>query len=166
MDILGYTYDHRPLYHGTPKEFDTLKLNQNGILWLTPNLAAATKYAQKYYVKTPVKYLWTVKLKGGAKVLDLSDLSDKKVRSFYEAINESRKSGFGPIDEKDWPKWADFGLLEGYRWAKGFLKKKGVDAVTCSDTVDSSMPHDSIAVLKLSCIEAATKEQIAADDSV
>lgn len=165
MDHLGgYTYDHRPLYHGTPLDFEGLKLNQNGILWLTPNLEAATRYAQKYYVQSPAKYVWTVQLKGAAKIVDLGDLSHKVVRELYEMINDSRRSGFGPIAEDDWPSWADFGILEGYRWVKGFLKKKRIDGVTCSDTVDSQVPHDSIALLKLSAIQSAVRQPINASD--
>lgn len=161
MQTQAYTYDRRlPLYHGTGSDFPALKLNENRILWLTHNPKVAEGYAQ-FRARSHTPYLWKIWLKPTAKVLDLSDLSDKTVRKLRDAINEYLP-GSGRltthISEEDWPKWADFGLLEGIRWVRGWLKTRKVDAVTCSDALATTgVPHGSVALFSLSAIESAER---------
>lgn len=156
-----YTYDpSHPLYHGTSKDFESLKLSSNGLLWLTPSREAAIAYSDKHWEKAPTKYLWTVQLKSNAKILSLGNLSNKTIREIYESISDLRRSTFGPIKEEDWLSFADFGILEGYQWVKGFLKKRKVDGVTCADRAASQIDHDSVALLRLPAIQSATRETL------
>lgn len=157
----AYTYDpNQPLYHGTPKEFETLKLASNGMLWLTPSREAAIEYSDKRWEKGPSRYLWTVKLKPNVKILNLGDLNNKYIREIYKGVSDHRSFTFGAIEEADWPKFADFGLLEYHYWIVKFLKSKKIDGATCSDRAGGRVDHDSIALLRLPAIESATKEKL------
>jgi len=157
---LAYTYDRRqPLYHGTKREFEKPKLNGIGILWLTPDPKAAEIYAGIRNT-TGSGFLWDIRLKPSAKIVDLSDLTSPIIREFYKMVSDIRRSTFGPIDEKDWPKFADFGLLEGYGWAVRFLKSKRVHGATCADTAASVHGHDSVALFNLNAIDSLEKKAL------
>jgi hypothetical protein len=148
------------LYHGTYHDFDKLRLNANGVLWLTPNPVVAAEYGSPYYSKRDTAIVWRVKLKPTAKVVELDDLSHPAVRALFENQNVRLQSSspFGARTEQAWRQVADFGLLEE-RGAIPFLKGKRVDAVTVKrDTLGTTpIPHDSVALLRLSAIESADK---------
>lgn len=157
---MAYTYDRRPLYHGTYHDFEKPKLNWLGILWLAPNPIVAAQYATPHYSKGP-GYVWKVQLKGGAKIVDLSDLSHPAVRELFESINEVKKSMMGAWSEDDWRSHVDFGILEQFKWSTKFLKSKRIDGVTCRDSVNTmGVPHDSVALFKLSAIESLERQVV------
>jgi len=156
-----------PLYHGTYHDFARPRLNAQGILWLTPNPVVATEYGSPYYVKSPTAFLWTIRLKRGAKVLDLADLSQPAIRSLFENQNVRKESTspFGAWSEDYWRQHADFGLLEE-RGAVPFLKAKRVDGVTSRDSLATmGIPHDSVALLRLGAIESMEKSVVPRGDN-
>jgi hypothetical protein len=157
---MAYTYDRRPLYHGTYHDFQKPKLNGLGILWLAPNPVVAAEYATPYYSKGP-GYVWKIQLKGGAKIVDLADLSQPAIRALFENVNEQARYRLGPWSEEDWRKRTDFGMLETYRGSVAFLKSKRIDGITCRDSVSTmGIPHDSVGLFKLSAIETMERQVV------
>ena len=151
-----------PLYHGTHHDFDRPKLNARGILWLTPNPVVATEYGSPHYVKMATAFLWTIRLKRGAKIVDLADLSQPAIRGLFDNQNVRKEftSPFGTWSEDYWRKHADFGLLEE-RGAVAFLKRKRIDGVTSRDNLSTvGIPHDSVALLRLGAIESMDKSTV------
>ena len=147
-----------PLYHGTYKEFDKLKLNDLRILWLTDEPEVALAYADRHYrPKDSRLMVWKVKLKPKTRIVDLHDLGNPIVREFADSVNEVRRSGWGAINDEEWAGYATFGMLEGYFWAVKFFKSKGVQGVIVSDRVDGMRRHYSLALLSLAAIESAEK---------
>jgi hypothetical protein len=160
---MAYSYDRRPLYHGTSHNYEKPKLNPRGILWLTPNPVVAAEYATPHYHKGE-SFVWKFQLKGGAKIVDLSDLSHPVIREVFNSTNESRKYTLGPWTEEDWERHTDFGTLEQFAWLPKFLKSKGIDGVTCRDSISTiGIPHDSVALLKLSAIASMEKQVVTPD---
>lgn len=146
---------HQPaLYHGTAASFDKLKPNGYGIIWLTPDMTVAQQYASPSYAKGQPR-VFKVTLKPNVRVVDLRNVEDPIVRKLMADFNAIRKVTYGSeISEQEWPKWADFGLLEvnGGQWTR-WLKGRRVAAVTCSDSVlSSAVPHESVAVLSPAAI--------------
>ena len=154
------------LYHGTPKDFDKLTLKSGGVLWLTDNRAAAEQYVSGHAYAEQSGFLWTVTLKPGARIVDLSDLSIPVVREIYEGVSDARRSTFGPIASDQWPSFADFGLLEAKPWIVSRLKAARYDAVIVKDALQSTgIPHGSFALLRLSAVQSASREPIVIDRS-
>jgi hypothetical protein len=147
-------------YHGTNHDFAKLKLNSLGVLWLAPNPRVAIQYAQAHYHKTP-GYLWELTLKSGARLVDLADLKNPGIRALLDAINEVRKSTFGPLSDEGWLSRIDFGMLEQYRWASGFLRSHKVDGVFTKDTLNTTgIPHGSLALFNLRAIEKVERHSL------
>lgn len=154
-------YDsHKPLYHGAKVDFEKPKLNNNGILWLAPNVKVALDYATPYY-HSGDSYVWELRLKPNAKVIDLGDLSDPIVQELRKGFISPLTNQ--PISEASWPSYADFGILEAKRWVRGFLRKKRVDGVTVQDSLGTTaIQHDSLALINLGAIAAAEKKVVPA----
>jgi hypothetical protein len=162
MDFESYTYDRRlPLYHGARASFDKPKLNALGILWLTPNPIVAAEYSTPYYHKGE-SYLWKVYLKPGAKIIELGDVSNPIINDLREQLNSSFYQ-LGPVSAEEWPRIADFGIMESKRWVRGYLRKKRVDGLTVKDTLSSTpIQHDSVALLHLGAIDSMEKQVLPA----
>jgi hypothetical protein len=160
MEHLGYTYDRRkPLYHGTTKDFAKPKLQGNGVLWLTPNPKVALRYAVPYYHKGDA-YLWEIQLKPNARILELGDSSNPVIRKLIDDLNAS--SQLSKWSYEDWPKEADFGILELKPWIRNYLRSK-TDALTVQDTMGTTgISHDSVALLNLRAIESMEKKVVPA----
>lgn len=157
--VAVYNYDRRPLYHGTSRDFDKPKKNGLGILWLAPNARVAQEYAAKRGNRSG--FVWEIVLKPSAKIADLSDLKNPVIHELYESVSDTRRSTFGPISEEEWPKFANFGIFEGYPWTVKFLASKRIDGATCRDAITSiSIPHDSVALLNLRAIQSAEKKLV------
>lgn len=149
------------LYHGTSQDFNKLKLNGLGILWLTPNPRAAVQYASKSYNKNKPAFLWTVELKPSAKILDLDDLSQPLIREVFESLRDVSQSMLSRFTEETWAERADFGLLEWQNWIVRFLKSKRIDGVYCKDKVDTlDVRHPSVALFRLSAIESSDRSVV------
>ena len=161
---MSYSYDRRPLYHGTYHDYEKPKLNRIGILWLTPNPRVAAQYALTTWSPTKGKgFVWEVLLKSSARIVDLADLSHPVIRELYESLNDIRKHVLGPVSEDSWRAQADFGIFEAYPWTVRFLKSKRIDGATCADRVSTMpIPHDSVALFKLSVIQSV--QRVAVDD--
>lgn len=147
-------------YHGTQRDFEKPKLNALGVLWLAPNPKVAEEYARKSYSSSQ-GYLWEVRLKPGAKIVNLRDLSHPAVRAAFDMMNESARSGLGEWTEQDWQERVDFGMLEYRRWMVGFFKKRRIDGLVVQDTLSTTpVKHESVALLRLSAIESMTRQAL------
>jgi hypothetical protein len=154
--IATYSYDRRPLYHGTSKDFEKPKKNSLGILWLAPNARVAQEYAAKRGNRSG--FVWEILLKPSAKIVDLHDLHNPVIRELFESVSDTRRSTFGPISEDDWPSFASFGIFEGYPWTVKFLASKKIDGATCRDAIRTmGIPHDSVALINLRAIQSSTR---------
>ena len=142
-------------YHGTYQEFDKPKL-QNGVLWLAFDRKVAEGYGNPHWkpVGTPTT-VWEIELRPSAKVVDLKDLSNPIVRKFKDEASMISSFMMGPISDEEYLRWADFGYLERYRWALGFFKSNGVQAITLDDNLFGT-PHRSMAVISMRAIKLAT----------
>jgi len=163
MVTASYSYDRRPLYHGTSRDFEKPKKNGLGILWLAPNPRVAAQYSARRGNKG---FVWEIRLKSSAKIVDLTDLKHPAIREMFESISDVRRSSFGPIDEKDWPRFADFGIFEGYTWTPKFLASKRIDGATCRDAITTmGIPHDSVALFNLRAIQDLARKSVEVDSS-
>src|SRR5438105_522635 len=103
-------------YHGTQADFDKLKLNKDGILWLSPTKEASSSYTEKYWHKSEDKFIWEVEISQDSIIINLNDLSNPIIKNIKNQVSDARKFTYGEIADADWHKFADFGLLEGYPW--------------------------------------------------
>ena len=160
---LSSLLDHapqNPLYHGAQADFEKPKLNGQGILWLAFTPKVALDYATPHYHKGD-SYLWEVKLKGGAKIIDLGDLSDPIIQELRQGVISPITNQ--PISEASWPSYADFGILEAKRWVRGFLRKKRVDGIVVKDSLGTTaIQHDSVALINLGAIAKLDKRVVPA----
>lgn len=124
------------------------RLNAHGIFWLTDNPEVASEYAAQKSSASVREY----SLKPEAVVVRLDDLSNDVVRELYRMVSQTRRWAFGEIAEKDWPSFADWGVLEAYAWAVPFLQEHGVDAVVVRDHTGRTA-HESLAVLNLDVLK-------------
>ena len=122
-----------------------LKPNAHGIVWLAADKETALSYNSR---------LLEVRLYPSASIVDLRDLSHPLVRELKDAASASRESTIGyPIPDKDWARWADFGMLESNAWAVPLLLDGGADGVLVSDSLGTAAtPHDSLALLDPSAV--------------
>ena len=137
------------LYHGTPHNFESLKPNPYGVIWLTPDKEAAKSYSNPYYNPGHGRII-SVELSPLANVVNLKDLSNPFVKELKEDISNSRRMTWGPISDDSWASFADFGILEMKNGLYvRFLKRKKVDAVVVDNDylMTSADKHSSIAVL-------------------
>lgn len=145
-----------PYYHGTRTEFLKPKLQQFGVFWLVGNPRTAMQYGAPYYHQGN-SYLWEVWLKPGSKVLNLTDTASPIVQELIESLNVSFYRT-RPMTLEEWPRVADFGILESQPWVPKFLRSKRVDAVVVEDTLGATpIKHKSIGLLNLAKIESASK---------
>jgi hypothetical protein len=153
----------RTFWHGTYHTYDTPE-KRDGVLWLAMSPDVAFSYGDVYWRPKDSKVtVWNITLKPSARLVNLRDLSNPIVRAFADALNETRRySLFGPISDENWPSWADFGLVEGVSWAKGFFRKKRVDGLIVTDANQDITKHDSVALLNTGVIESM-EPQIAAE---
>lgn len=150
-----------PLYRGDAETSSRLRLNPLGILWLVTNPVVAEEYAMPYY--RDVGTVWRVALKPDARIYRLKDIDAPPIRKLFEDVNAfARVNGVsGVFSESYWRKSADFGILETYRWAAKFLARKRVDGLLVSDTLTTTpIPHESLALLRLSAISKAEREVV------
>lgn len=116
-----------------------------------------------YYHGTSKGYVLKVRLKPDAKIVELTDLSNKAIRALFEDVNEQQRvrGVTGEWSERDWVRDADFGILEHYRWSAKLLKSKKIDGVLVNDTVGTTgVPHKSLALFRLSTIESVEQQRV------
>jgi len=145
----------KSLYHGTSSEFDTLKPNEYGIIWLTDDLEAAKRYAQKSY-KAKAHRLLTVKL-SPAKTIDLRDLKDPLVSDYKRSLELDMGRGTDyRIPDNEWSQHAGYFLLEKY--GIDSLLENHVDTVIVLDA-SGAYHHISYAVLNPSILKITKSEK-------
>jgi 8-oxo-dGTP pyrophosphatase MutT (NUDIX family) len=148
------------VFHGTQEAYDIPKPSKTAykILWATEDQSVAANYANKRMAGDPV--VWAITLKPSVNIVDLTDLSYPVIREIKEDISlGNRYTGGGEISDDRWPRYADFGILEGNPWVVKKLRANGVLAVRCKDT--SSMSGgtyiQSIAILDDRAIASAVR---------
>lgn len=152
--------DTTTLYRGEAR-LERLRLNGYGVLWLTPSRTAAEEYAAPYY--RPEGVVLTVHLRPGARAVRLRDAEHPAIRALREKINESRYyTGLGgDLSASWWAEHADFGIFETWRWSAKFLAARKIDAVLVEDKQGTiGMPHESVAILRLSVIASTSSEVV------
>jgi len=143
------------LYHGTSSEFDTLKPNDYGIIWLTDDPEAAKRYAKKSY-RTKAYNLLTVKL-SPTKTLDLRDPKDPLVSEYKRSLELDMGRGTDyHIPDNEWSQHAGYFLLEKY--GIDSLTEKHVDTVIVLDA-SGAYHHLSYAVLNPNIIKIIKSEK-------
>lgn len=153
----------RVFWHGTYKDYDQIK-TQGGFFWLALSRDIAFRYGNVHWRPDDSRvHLWEIRLHPSAKIVDLRDLTNPIVQKFRNAVNEARGANMnvgGPISEAEWAAWADFGIIEGYRWARRWLMQRKVDGVVVSDTAGGITPHDSVALFTVKVIASAERESL------
>jgi len=139
------------LYHGSSADFDELKPNDHGIIWLTDDPEAAKKYATKY-VGRKSEHLLTVHLtKTNPKVVDMRDATDPIVAEYKKQLEMDMGLGINyKIPESKWKDKAGYFLLEKY--GTDLLKEHNVDVVIIKDAA-GAYDHLSYAVLNSKIIK-------------
>ena len=127
-------------YHGTNSnlEFNTLELNNLGLLWVTKDKQAAFKYASKYY-NQGIQRIFHINLKG--EVLDFTDKNNEVVKEIIQKI----KSSYLFDIEKHWESSAAFDILESNLWIIDDIKTKGYVGIHLLDRA-VGLDHTSIAL--------------------
>ena len=127
-------------YHGTNSnlEFNTLELNDLGLLWVTKDKQAAFKYASKYY-NQGIQRIFHINIKG--EVLDFTDKNNEAVNEIIQKI----KSSYLFDIEKHWESSAAFDVLESNLWIIDDIKAKGYVGIHLLDRA-SGLDHTSIAL--------------------
>ena len=127
-------------YHGTNSDldFETLELNELGLIWVTKDKEASFKYASKYYNKG-VQRIFHLNLKG--KVLDFTDKNNEVVKEIIQKI----KSSYLFDIEKHWESSAAFDVLERNLWIIDDIKAKGYVGIHLLDRA-IGLDHTSIAL--------------------
>ena len=147
-------------YHGTSKDFEQLKLNGRGILWLAYDQNTSGLYAQGHdHGKTGIRNIWTVELVPNAKIVDLRDLNHPFTKDVYQSLKETtwRSNGFGPVSPENWyQSYADFGLIEYHEWIIKYAKRKRIQGLVVNDS-HNSHKHLSVALLTLKAIQSTEK---------
>jgi hypothetical protein len=136
----GIGVDKRNFYHGTSKQFDQLKPNDYGIIWLGDK-RTAREYAEQdaLFTPEPKKRLISVSVRRDARIIDLRDIHDPMTKRFW-----TRKSTY---PRNEWAQHATHLILEN-NWAVPFLRENGVDGVIVSDSAGSAhQRHDSLAII-------------------
>jgi len=145
-------------WHGTYRDFDKLKKNREGVLWLALSSDVAFQYGDVHWKPSDSRVkLWRVVLKPSAKIARLDDLSDPVVRELKEGVSMARAMTWGPISDESWSSFADFGILEGYRWTISFLKSKLDGVVVGDSTGGASNKHESLALFNMKAIQSSER---------
>lgn len=162
LNAYGGSHDWAPpgastaFWHGTPLDFESLRLGPDKILWLTDNRTVAATYARKHWYKNPEVQLWEIYLQPKSRIISLRDLNNPIIRQLKEQVSGIRKFTWGEITDESWPDFADFGILEGYSWVRPWLKQKRVDGIWVADS-NAGIGHMSIALLNIKAIARSTK---------
>ncbi len=139
----------RPSWFRGTKDGD-LSPNAHGIIWLALDKETALSYGPR---------LLEVTLTPSASLIDLRDLSTPVVREMKDMASAQRERTIGyPIPDRDWARWADFGMLESNAWAVPLLLDGGVDGILVSDSLGTAAtPHESLALLDISAVSSWTE---------
>ena len=162
--ILEAVEEAMTMFHGTPKDFEKLKLNEHGILWLAFEERVGSAYAKPYYKDALTRRLWTIELKEGVKIIDMEDTTNPHIQHLISVFNDNPMKT-EKITDEDWKKWyCDFATIEHKPWIRGYLKSKKVAGVIVNDNTsgkgDVSIDHKSLALFTLTAIQSATKQSI------
>jgi hypothetical protein len=131
--------------------------NELGVIWLTADRAAAAAYGAR---------LLAVELDPSARLVDLRDLGVPVVREIKDVVSAKRETNVGhPIADAEWPRWADFGVLEANPWIVGMLREDGVDGALVADSEGTSArPHESLALLNSGAVRSSSEPRAAGLD--